>query len=294
MAEVKWIKLIVTARNSKSMKQIKALPQGKEIALLFYELMQLAGEVNENGFLYYEQDIPFTEEMLAIEMGEKIEFVKYAITALRKFKMVEVIDDAFRLTNWEKYQNIKALEDLREQNRLRVAKYRKKQKELSGTNEECNVTVTLQETLPSISISNSNNIDSNINLNNYNDKFNKYGEYGWVKLKPSQYDKLKADFPNVDIDNQIKLLDEYVQSNGNKNKYKDFNLVLRKSIRENWFNGKRFSTIKNEKAVPDWFDKHLEEAKKREEENRKAMESEENLRSLEELAEFFKTKKKAR
>ena len=88
MAEVKWIKLIVTARNSKSMKQIKALPQGKEIALLFYELMQLAGEVNENGFLYFEQDIPFTEEMLAIEMGEKIEFVKYAIAALCKFKMV--------------------------------------------------------------------------------------------------------------------------------------------------------------------------------------------------------------
>jgi len=294
MAEVKWIKLIVTARNSKSMKQIKALPQGKEIALLFYELMQLAGEVNENGFLYFEQDIPFTEEMLAIEMGEKIEFVKYAIAALCKFKMVEVIDDVFRLTNWEKYQNIKALEDLREQNRLRVAKHREKQKELSKTNEECNVTVTLQETLPSISISNSNNIDSNINLNNYNDKFNKYGEYGWVKLKESQYDKLKADYPNIDIDNQIKLLDEYVQSNGNKNKYKDFNLVIRRSIRDGWFTKANNTYGKKTKSVPEWFDKHMEEAKKREEEERKKQESEENMLSMEELEAIFKPEKKGK
>ena len=66
MADVKWIKLIVTARNSKSMKQIKALPQGKEIALLFYELMQLAGEVNENGFLYYEEVRWFNNERTTI------------------------------------------------------------------------------------------------------------------------------------------------------------------------------------------------------------------------------------
>ena len=32
----------------------------------------------------------------------------------------------------------------------------------------------------------------------------------------------------------IKKIDEYVQSNGNKNKYKDWNLVLRKAIRERW------------------------------------------------------------
>ena len=34
---------------------------------------------------------------------------------------------------------------------------------------------------------------------------------------------------------QINLLDEYVESNNNKNKYTNFNLVLRKSIIENWF-----------------------------------------------------------
>lgn len=145
--------------------------------------------------------------------------------------------------------------------------------------------VTLQVTFCSISNSISNsNIDSldnkdtsidSINNNNTNipknkEEFNKYGEYGWVKLKPSQYDKLKADFPSVDIDNQIKLLDEYVQSNGNKNKYKDFNLVIRRSIRDGWFTKANNTYGKKTKSVPEWFDKHMEEAKKREEEERKS------------------------
>ena len=50
MEEVKWIKLVVNTRNSKSMKQLKSLPEGEKMALLWYEIMQLAGEVNERGF----------------------------------------------------------------------------------------------------------------------------------------------------------------------------------------------------------------------------------------------------
>jgi hypothetical protein len=34
----------------------------------------------------------------------------------------------------------------------------------------------------------------------------------------------------------IKLTDEYIESNNNKNKYTNFNLVIRRAIRENWFN----------------------------------------------------------
>ena len=63
----------------------------------------------------------------------------------------------------------------------------------------------------------------------------KYGEYGWVKLTDKQYENLCKDFNKDLIDRVITKLDEYMQSNGNKNKYKDCNLVIRKAIRENWF-----------------------------------------------------------
>ena len=63
-----------------------------------------------------------------------------------------------------------------------------------------------------------------------------YGSYGRIKLSDTEYNKLIKDYGQTYIDNQINLLDEYVESNNNKNKYTNFNLVLRKSIRDNWFN----------------------------------------------------------
>ncbi len=83
------------------------------------------------------------------------------------------------------------------------------------------------------------NVNVNVNVNDNkkkNIKKKKFGEFGRVLLTEAEYEKLITDFGENFIKEQIKLLDEYVESNDNKNKYKNFNLVLRKSINENWFN----------------------------------------------------------
>lgn len=76
-------------------------------------------------------------------------------------------------------------------------------------------------------------------------------EYKRVKLTDKEYQKLIDDYGKKRIDKQIQEMDKYVESNNNKNKYSNFNLVLRKSIRENWFK----SNIKEE---PEWFYKDLD------------------------------------
>ena len=90
----------------------------------------------------------------------------------------------------------------------------------------------------------SNNITSNKNI------YNIYGTYKRIKLTEKEYKKLVDDFGEDFIKKQIELLDEYVESNNNKNKYSNFNLVLRKSIREHWFQ-------KNNDNLPKWFDKEI-------------------------------------
>ena len=63
----------------------------------------------------------------------------------------------------------------------------------------------------------------------------KYGQYGTVLLTTSQYDKLISDYGDKNyIDNVINRIDELCKMTGNKYKWKDFNLVIRKVIRENW------------------------------------------------------------
>lgn len=89
-----------------------------------------------------------------------------------------------------------------------------------------------------------------------------YGEYKRVKLTDKEYNKLCEDFSKELIDKQIILVDEYVESNNNKNKYSNFNLVIRKSIRENWFKGGNNTTYKQpvrQEVVPEWINKQVKD-----------------------------------
>lgn len=108
--------------------------------------------------------------------------------------------------------------------------------------------------------------DNNINNNNTsnNNIYIKHGTYKRVKLTEKEYARLIDEFGKEFIDKQIELLDEYIQSNNNKNKYTDFNLVLRKSIRNNWFKNNN----KKECIIPEWFNKEIEKEKLTEEQER--------------------------
>lgn len=62
----------------------------------------------------------------------------------------------------------------------------------------------------------------------------KYGEYGWVRLTDDQYKKLVEDIGEDNAKRCIAYVDESAQGTGNKNKWKDWNLVVRKCHREGW------------------------------------------------------------
>lgn len=105
------------------------------------------------------------------------------------------------------------------------------------------------------------NENDNINI------YNNYGIYNRIRLTNIQYNKLIEDYNKELIDNQIILLDEYIQSNNNKQKYTDFNLVLRKSIRENWFKDKVADKL------PHWVDKKIEKQEMSKEEEKELQNS---------------------
>lgn len=64
----------------------------------------------------------------------------------------------------------------------------------------------------------------------------KYGEYGWVKLTDKQYEKLLADLGEEELLRCITYIDESAQSTSNKNKWKDWNLVIRRCSKGGWAN----------------------------------------------------------
>lgn len=142
MAEVKWIKLDVSIPDNKKIKRIRKMPDGNNIVLFWVFLLSRAGESNQKGGLFFTENVPYTEDDLAADFDFSIEFVRFAIMTLEKYKMIELYDHIIFIKNWDEYQQMDKLEKIKEQNRIRQAKYKEKQQLLANSN----VTVTLPVT----------------------------------------------------------------------------------------------------------------------------------------------------
>lgn len=66
------------------------------------------------------------------------------------------------------------------------------------------------------------------------DRQRSFGKFGWVKLSQQAYDALTAEMGQGELQHCIDYLDEAAQITGNKNKWRDFGLVIRKCSREQW------------------------------------------------------------
>lgn len=138
MADVKWIKLATGLPDNRKIKQIRRLPEGDTIALMWVFLMCLAGETNDDGMVYFTPEIPFTEEMLADQFAIDLNTIRLGLTTFQRFGMIEIVDDIICLSSWEKWQAVDRLSEIREYNRLAKRKSREKKKALQAPSEDVN------------------------------------------------------------------------------------------------------------------------------------------------------------
>ena len=62
----------------------------------------------------------------------------------------------------------------------------------------------------------------------------KRGQHGWVRLTDEEMDRLTRDLGPDELARCITYVDEAAQTTGNKNNWKDWNLVIRKCNKEGW------------------------------------------------------------
>lgn len=128
-SDVKWIKISTGLPDNKKLKQIRKLPDGDTIALMWVFLLCLAGDVNENGMIYIAPEVPYTDEMLAEEFRIDINTIRLGLATFQKFGMIDIVDDVICLSAWEKWQSVDRLSEIREYNRIAKQKSRAKQKQ---------------------------------------------------------------------------------------------------------------------------------------------------------------------
>ena len=146
MGEVQWIRLYIDMFDKRKIKKLRRLPAGNELLLIWVMLLATAGKCNAGGMIYITEDVPFTEEDLADELGFEVSTIKLALNAFAELGMITSEDGFISVANWEEYQNTDRLAEIREQTRKRVAKHREK-KLLAQSSVTSNVTVPLGNAL---------------------------------------------------------------------------------------------------------------------------------------------------
>lgn len=126
--QVKWIKLCVDLFDNGKIKQIRSMPDGDAVVLIWIQILCLVGRKNRNGMILLTDEIPYTEEMLATEFNEPVKTIIMALKTFEQFGMLEIIDDIYHVSNWGKYQSIDGLEKFNDDNRKRQQAYRDRQK----------------------------------------------------------------------------------------------------------------------------------------------------------------------
>ena len=86
-----WLKLQVGFFQELIIKQLRTLPEGDSIVLLYLKLLLKA--INTEGIIYYQYILPTLDEEIALDTGEKPALVKLTISALCQYHAAVFLDD---------------------------------------------------------------------------------------------------------------------------------------------------------------------------------------------------------
>ena len=168
MSNIKWIKLNVDMFDDEKIKIIQNMPEGDALLLVWIKLLTLAGKTNDGGYIYINDNMPYTDEMLSIIMNKPLNVIQLALSTFNKLGMIETDEKGIYLINFEKYQSLDRMQEIREYNRLAQQKHRQKLK--------CQKKSMTSQFCQDIDIDKDIDID-NINKINNNELF----DYDWVK-----------------------------------------------------------------------------------------------------------------
>lgn len=127
MANISWVKVNSDIFQHRKIKQIRCLPDGDSLALIWIQLLCLAGNTNDTGLVYFAENVPYTSEMLSVELIHPIQRIEEALRVFQKYRMIEVQNKVISIVNWEKYQSLAKLDAIREVNRKAKRRQRERQ-----------------------------------------------------------------------------------------------------------------------------------------------------------------------
>lgn len=143
MGGISWIKIDVGMFDNRKIRYLRKQPEGDSIVLIWIMLLTLAGRCNAGGAIFLTETVPYTPQMLADELGFDVSTIQNALDALERLNMVIPNGSYLQIAGWGEHQNIEGMEKVREQNRMRKAAQREREKaKRDALSRDSHVTVT--------------------------------------------------------------------------------------------------------------------------------------------------------
>ena len=231
-----WLKLKRDFFKRHDIRIIEAMPNGKDYILFYLKL--LLESIDHEGELRFSDAIPYNDQMLSVITNTNIDIVRSAMKLFVELKLVEIksdetiyMEEVSKMigseTKWAEYkrkgvkakvENLPQLLENFQCNSKTVPTEIEKEKEKEKETEQEEYIEEAAPTPPPPA----------------KPTRHKYGEFGWVKLTDEEYQRLLRDLGDAELRRCITYVDESAQSSKNKNKWSDWNLVVRRCHRDGW------------------------------------------------------------
>ncbi len=245
MADVKWIKITTDVFDDEKILLIESLPEADSIIVIWFKLLCLAGKQNNSGVFMMNNQIAYTDKMLATIFRRKEDTVQLALQTFEQYGMIELIDGVITIPNWNKHQSLDVYERKKARDRLYQSERRAAQKAIAQKSSDNRSTIARQslDNSPDVAVSEEDKIRIEEDKNkNKKEVRHKYGEYSNVLLTDTDLEKLRSEFP-TDWEDRIENLSAYIASTGKS--YKNHLATIR-----NWARKEKQSTIGQVKPKP--------------------------------------------
>jgi len=246
-----WLQMVNDFYDSDRMMYLECRPHGQEYCLFYTKL--LLKSVRTGGVLRLSEKLAYTDELIASFTRMPVEVVREAMRLLTELDLVEIWEDGTIF--------LPEVEDMVGSETIWAGKKRKvrekKQNEEDNVPEEkgqCEDIVPEKEGQFEDNVPINKRKENNNKTNNSKeeerkepapgararsssvkgDVKNKYGGYGWIELTEKEHTQLLNELGEAELARCIAYIDESAQSTGNRNRWKDWALILRRCSREKW------------------------------------------------------------
>lgn len=209
MAEVKWIKIKTDIFDDEKILLIESLPDSYAIIVVWFKLLCLAGKQNNSGVFMMNNQIAYTDKMLATIFRMKETTVTMALKTFEDFGMIEMVDDVITIPNWDKHQSLDAYEKKKIRDRQYQQERRNKQKLLAQKKSSDTSSDTSTDSSSDVVVSDKDkeeDIDKDIYINiveYLNQKAGTHYKYSTKKTKTCIHARLQEGFTIDDFKSVI-------------------------------------------------------------------------------------------